>query len=136
MTHAKVYVSIIVATVVLFYKGWRKIQGSPSKGVELNLPIRILSFGLYLALAMRFIVVLLLPISSNAYFLGYSLSLLSVKTPQSPAPDLIIASGECLFLSESLHTTDSCFLVIAASVVVLIFGTQRVRCNGLVRILP
>ncbi|KAJ8086185.1 hypothetical protein PM082_005008 [Marasmius tenuissimus] len=79
-------VALEVATVVLFYKRWVQVQqGSPSKAVELNLPIRILSFGLYLVIAM-------------------SMSLLSVNTPQSPAPDLIIAS--------------------ASSVVVLIFGTQ------------
>ncbi|ESK93752.1 hypothetical protein Moror_1450 [Moniliophthora roreri MCA 2997] len=76
-----------VATVILFYKGWRKVQqGSSSKGIELNLPLRILSFGLYLVLCM-------------------SLSLLSVQSPESPAPDLIIAS--------------------ASSVVVFIFGTQK-----------
>ncbi|KAG7096668.1 hypothetical protein E1B28_004082 [Marasmius oreades] len=75
------------ATVVLFYKRWVQVQqGSSSKAIDLNLPIRILSFGLYLVIAM-------------------SMSLLSIKTPQSPAPDLIIAS--------------------ASMVVVLIFGTQR-----------
>lgn len=75
------------ATVVLFYKRWVQVQqGSSSKAIEFNLPIRILSFGLYLVIAM-------------------SMSLLSIKTPQSPAPDLIIAS--------------------ASMVVVLIFGTQR-----------
>ncbi|KAF9268233.1 hypothetical protein L218DRAFT_1073564 [Marasmius fiardii PR-910] len=80
-------IALEVATVVLFYKRWVQVQqGTSSKAIELNLPIRILSFGLYLVIAM-------------------SMSLLSIKTPQSPAPDLIIAS--------------------ASMVVVLIFGTQR-----------
>uniref|UniRef100_A0A0W0FKU5 G-protein coupled receptors family 1 profile domain-containing protein n=1 Tax=Moniliophthora roreri TaxID=221103 RepID=A0A0W0FKU5_MONRR len=95
-----------VATVILFYKGWRKVQqGSSSKGIELNLPLRILSFGLYLVLCMRYISSVIPEAIVKRLFLGYSLSLLSVQSPESPAPDLIIAS--------------------ASSVVVFIFGTQK-----------
>ncbi|THV05400.1 hypothetical protein K435DRAFT_961162 [Dendrothele bispora CBS 962.96] len=77
-----------VWTVVLFYKRWLSSQKGNHhmlSTLELNLPIRILSFGLYLAIAL-------------------SMSLLSISSPQSPIPDLIIAS--------------------AATVVILIFGTQ------------
>lgn len=82
-----VTISLEVATVVLFYRKWSQVQqGSSTKALELNLPIRILSFGVYLAIA-------------------FCLSLLSVKSPQSPAPDLIIA--------------------FASTVVVVIFGTQK-----------
>jgi len=77
-----------VWTIVLFYKRWNSIERGSSgmfTAAELNLPVRILSFGIYLLVAM-------------------SLSLLSVKSPESPAPDLMIAS--------------------AATVLILIFGTQ------------
>ncbi|KAJ4492826.1 hypothetical protein C8J55DRAFT_533741 [Lentinula edodes] len=75
-------------TIVLFYKRWVSIARGSSgmfTAAELNLPLRILAFGMYLLVAM-------------------SLSLLSMKSPESPIPDLIIAS--------------------AATVVILIFGTQ------------
>ncbi|KAJ3857169.1 hypothetical protein EV368DRAFT_71183 [Lentinula lateritia] len=77
-------------TIVLFYKRWVSIARGSSgmfTAAELNLPLRILAFGIYLLVAM-------------------SLSLLSMKSPESPIPDLIIAS--------------------AATVVILIFGTQLV----------
>ncbi|KAF5393738.1 hypothetical protein D9757_000327 [Collybiopsis confluens] len=77
-----------VWTIVLFYKRWNSIERGSSgmfTAAELNLPARILSFGVYLLVAM-------------------SLSLLSIKSPESPAPDLMIAS--------------------AATVLILIFGTQ------------
>ncbi|KIK65632.1 hypothetical protein GYMLUDRAFT_240138 [Collybiopsis luxurians FD-317 M1] len=77
-----------VWTIVLFYKRWTSIQRGSSGAfsrAELNLPLRILSFGIYLLVAM-------------------SLSLLSVSSPESPVPDLMIAS--------------------AATVLIFIFGTQ------------
>jgi len=77
-----------VWTIILFYKRWTSIDRGRSKvftAAELNLPIRILAFGLYIMVAM-------------------SLSLLSIKSPESPAPDLVIAS--------------------AATIVIAIFGTQ------------
>ncbi|KAJ3805591.1 hypothetical protein F5876DRAFT_81621 [Lentinula aff. lateritia] len=64
-------------TIVLFYKRWVSIARGSSgmfTAAELNLPLRILAFGMYLLVAM-------------------SLSLLSMKSPESPIPDLIIASG-------------------------------------------
>ncbi|KAJ3761016.1 hypothetical protein EV360DRAFT_38704 [Lentinula raphanica] len=75
-------------TIVLFYKRWaHTTKGSASfTACELNLSMRIFGFGIYVLIAM-------------------SLSLLSMSSPESPVPDLIIAS--------------------AATVVILIFGTQR-----------
>jgi len=73
-------------TVVILVKQWNVQKGSTMRrSLELSLPIRILAFGFYITIAL-------------------SLSLLSIKTPQSPVPDLAIAS--------------------AATVVTLIFGTQ------------
>ncbi|KAJ3966266.1 hypothetical protein EV361DRAFT_1014934, partial [Lentinula raphanica] len=75
-------------TIVLFYKRWaHTTKGNASfTACELNLSMRIFGFGIYVLIAM-------------------SLSLLSMSSPESPVPDLIIAS--------------------AATVVILIFGTQR-----------
>jgi len=78
-----------VWTVALLYKRWVavRVRGSTFRwNIELNLPLRILSFGLYVSVAL-------------------SLSLLAIQQPESPAPDLVIAS--------------------AASFVMVIFGTQR-----------
>jgi len=78
----------IVWTVVILFRRW---QLSRDRGfhlkwtVDLSLPIRIIAFGVYIIAAM-------------------SLSLLSLKSPSSPVPDLVIAS--------------------AGTAVVLIFGTQ------------
>ncbi|KAJ3743395.1 hypothetical protein DFH05DRAFT_1495815 [Lentinula detonsa] len=72
-----------VWTIVLFCKRGNSGMFTTS---ELDLPLRILAFGIYILVA-------------------FSLSLLSMKAPESPIPDLIIAS--------------------AATVVILIFGTQR-----------
>jgi len=77
-----------VWTIVLFYRRWFSIERGSSgmfDAAMLNLPIRILAFGIYLIVAL-------------------SLSLLSTESPESPVPDLAIAS--------------------AATVVILIFGTQ------------
>jgi len=75
-----------VWTAVLFFRRWRYARrGNQMSSVNLNLPVRILAFGLYLAMCL-------------------SLSLVSINSPQSPVPDLAIAT--------------------AASVVILIFGTQ------------
>jgi len=77
-----------VWTIVLFYKRWVSIERGRIgvlTAAELNLPIRIMAFGIYVIVAM-------------------SLSLLSIKSPESPAPDLVIAS--------------------AATVLIAIFGTQ------------
>ncbi|KAF9481978.1 hypothetical protein BDN70DRAFT_830008 [Pholiota conissans] len=78
----------MVWTVVLLY---RRIMLAKKHGlrprwtVDLNFPVRILLFGVYVIIAL-------------------SLSLLSIKAPSSPAPDLVIA--------------------LAATVLILIFGTQ------------
>ncbi|KAF7331774.1 hypothetical protein MKEN_00057300 [Mycena kentingensis (nom. inval.)] len=68
-------------TLVIIYKNY-KLKGA----LDLNLPLRVMAFGLYVVIAI-------------------SLSLLSVSSPSSPIPDLVIAS--------------------AATVIILIFGTQR-----------
>jgi hypothetical protein len=68
-------------TLVIIFKN-HKLKGA----VDLNLPLRVMAFGFYVVIAM-------------------GLSILSVTSPQSPVPDLVIAS--------------------AATVVILIFGTQR-----------
>jgi hypothetical protein len=78
-----------VWTIVLFYRRWTSLERGSSgmfTAAELNLPLRILAFGIYLGIAL-------------------SLSLLSIKSPESPIPDLTIAS--------------------AATVLIVIFGTQR-----------
>jgi len=78
-----------VWAMVLLYKRWTalKAQGGTLQGsLDLSMPIRIFGFGFYITIAL-------------------SLSLLSIKAPESPAPDLIIAS--------------------AATVLLAIFGTQR-----------
>ncbi|KAJ4472146.1 hypothetical protein J3R30DRAFT_1040836 [Lentinula aciculospora] len=78
-------------TIILVYKRWISIARESSEmftAAELNLPLRILAFGIYIMVAM-------------------SMSLLSMKSPESPIPDLIIASVES-----------------AATVVILIFATQ------------
>ncbi|KAF7301609.1 hypothetical protein MIND_00726400 [Mycena indigotica] len=69
-------------TLVILFKNHKVNQGV----LELSLPIRVMAFGLYVIIAI-------------------SLSLLSVTSPESPIPDLVIAS--------------------AATVIILIFGTQR-----------
>ncbi|KAJ7873326.1 hypothetical protein B0H14DRAFT_2502428 [Mycena olivaceomarginata] len=77
-----------VWTLVILYKNWMVVEqpgAKPRVAVELSLPIRVLAFGLYVIMAM-------------------SLSLLSVRAPESPVPDLVIAC--------------------AATVVILIFATQ------------
>ncbi|TFK43286.1 hypothetical protein BDQ12DRAFT_171976 [Crucibulum laeve] len=79
---------IEVWTVLILYKRWTALRAGGSSlrwSMELNLPVRIMGFGFYIIIAM-------------------SLSLLSIKSPSSPVPDLVIAS--------------------AATVVMLIFGTQ------------
>ncbi|KAF8165091.1 hypothetical protein B0H34DRAFT_222492 [Crassisporium funariophilum] len=79
---------IIVWTVVILYKQWKSLRETGSRlqwSMDLSLPLRILGFGIYIIVAM-------------------SLSLLSVQSPSSPVPDLVIAS--------------------AATVLLLIFGTQ------------
>jgi len=77
-----------VWTMVIIYKRWVAVRGQGSKlrwNMELNLPLRILAFGLFVIVAL-------------------SLSLLSVKSPQSPVPDLVIAAS--------------------ATMIMLVFGTQ------------
>jgi len=78
-----------VWTMCILYKrrlALRRQGSSLRTTMELNFPLRIIAFGFYIIIAL-------------------SLSVLSVKSPESPVPDLVIAS--------------------AASVVILIFGTQR-----------
>ncbi|KAJ6516241.1 hypothetical protein C8R45DRAFT_236784 [Mycena sanguinolenta] len=73
-----------VWTLVILFKNGS--QASKARVViELSLPLRVMAFGLYVTIAM-------------------SLSLLSIRAPQSPIPDLVIAC--------------------AATVVILIFATQ------------
>jgi quinol-cytochrome oxidoreductase complex cytochrome b subunit len=77
-----------VWTVVILYKNRKVAQqpgAKPRIDVELSLPLRVMAFGLYVIVAL-------------------SLSLLSMKAPESPIPDLVIAC--------------------AATVIILIFGTQ------------
>ncbi|KAH8830594.1 hypothetical protein DL96DRAFT_1554018 [Flagelloscypha sp. PMI_526] len=69
-------------TVVILYKrfmGLRRQGISLNLSFELNLPIRVLAFGVYITLAM-------------------SLSLLSISSPASPVPDLAIASAATFVL--------------------------------------
>ncbi|KAF8665710.1 hypothetical protein AX16_000160 [Volvariella volvacea WC 439] len=77
-----------VWTMAFLYKRWVAIRRQGSKlrwNMELSLPLRILAFGIFVIIAL-------------------SLSLLSVNSPETPIPDLVIAS--------------------ASTVVFFIFGTQ------------
>jgi len=77
----------IVWTMFLLYKRLTMTKAElPKWTMDLSLPFRIIGFGFYIIIAM-------------------SLSLLSIKSPSSPAPDLVIASAATFFI--------------------LIFGTQR-----------
>lgn len=42
-----------VWTLVMLYKNWRSTRHPGGVGVELSLPIRVMAFGLYVILAMR-----------------------------------------------------------------------------------
>jgi len=75
--------------VIILYKRYTalKSKGSPYKEkLDHSMPLRVLAYGLYSTIAL-------------------SLSLLSINAPESPVPDLMIAT--------------------ASSVLLLIFGTQR-----------
>ncbi|KAF7433395.1 hypothetical protein PC9H_005345 [Pleurotus ostreatus] len=95
-TMTVVAASILLATVILeiwtvvyLYRLSRTIKrtgGKVSSIIDLSFPIRIIAFGFYVMIAL-------------------SLSLLSITTPRSPVPDLMIST--------------------AATVVIVIFGTQR-----------
>ncbi|KAJ7087186.1 hypothetical protein B0H15DRAFT_842967 [Mycena belliarum] len=64
-----------VWTLAMLYNHWKVARNPGEKArvpFELNLPIRVMGFGLYVIVAM-------------------SLSLLSVQAPESPLPDLVIA---------------------------------------------
>ncbi|KAF8897189.1 hypothetical protein BD779DRAFT_1667202 [Infundibulicybe gibba] len=77
-----------VWTMVILYKRWVVVRQKGFKlqlSMELSLPTRTMAFGFYIIIAL-------------------SLSLLSIKSPESPVPDLVIAS--------------------AATVALFIFGTQ------------
>lgn len=68
--------------------------------LDISLPVRIIAFGFYVIIAMRCIsapssVVFALLTKCNFS----SLSLLSITSPQSPVPDLMIASGVVSSLS-------------------------------------
>jgi len=79
----------IVATIRIIYyrlKATRSQGSRIQRTIDLSLPLRIITFGIYITVAM-------------------SLSLLSISTPSSPVPDLVIAS--------------------AATIMLLIFGSQR-----------
>jgi hypothetical protein len=78
-----------VWTVSLLYRRWVAVRERAATirwNIELNLPLRILGFGLFVIVAC-------------------SLSVLAILQPESPVPDLVIAS--------------------AASFIMVIFGTQR-----------
>jgi len=78
----------IASTIRILYSRWKATRSQDSRmqwTIDLSLPFRIITFGIYITVAM-------------------SLSLLSISTPSSPVPDLVIAS--------------------AATVMLLIFGTQ------------
>jgi len=80
---------LMAYTLSLLYRRIRLAKRNaprPRWTLDLNFPYRIMVFGIYVIVA-------------------FSLSLLSVTSPSSPVPDLVIAS--------------------AATVVILIFGTQR-----------
>ncbi|KAF5363741.1 hypothetical protein D9756_000608 [Leucocoprinus leucothites] len=84
-----------VWTIIILYRKWKIQRDSfPTRGaLELSLPFRIITFGFYIIIAL----------SLNR--IPISLSLLSIKSPESPVPDLMIAT--------------------AATVVMLVFGTQK-----------
>ncbi|KAF9468826.1 hypothetical protein BDZ94DRAFT_1303986 [Collybia nuda] len=97
--------------MVFLYKRYHALKNQGAKArssLDLSMPIRILAFGFYLAIALRFgssisphgPVFLLFDLTGFI-----SLSLLSIKAPGSPVPDIMIAT--------------------AATVLLLIFGTQR-----------
>ncbi|KAJ8523033.1 hypothetical protein ONZ45_g487 [Pleurotus djamor] len=82
-----------VWTVILLYRLYQASKRTGSKlSIDLSFPIRIIAFGFYIMLAL-------------------CLSLISIKSPRSPAPDLIIST--------------------AATVVIVIFGTQKDILKGL-----
>lgn len=94
------------------------------KKLDISLPIRIITFGFYVIIAMRYISLpssMVFPLLTKCNFC--SLSLLSTTSPESPVPDLMIASGD---LSRSLHLVLLLTCIPqGATVVLLIFGTQR-----------
>ena len=80
---------------MLLIRRWQLSRDHESRlkwTVDLSLPIRIIAFGVYIIAAMRLehnpLTIETLYISDKS-----SLSLLSIKSPSSPAPDLVIASG-------------------------------------------
>ncbi|KAF9535001.1 hypothetical protein CPB83DRAFT_843316 [Crepidotus variabilis] len=73
----------IVWTIVLLYRRWNLTS---VVSIDLNFPIRIMLFGIYIVVA-------------------FSLSLISIPTPSTPVPDLVIATASTFFI--------------------LIFGTQQ-----------
>ncbi|RDB20443.1 hypothetical protein Hypma_012473 [Hypsizygus marmoreus] len=75
--------------LLILYKRWVALNANRLKSttsLELSMPLRVIAYGFYSTLAL-------------------SLSLLSIKAPESPVPDLMIAS--------------------ASSVLMVIFGTQK-----------
>ncbi|KAF9569427.1 hypothetical protein CPC08DRAFT_701915 [Agrocybe pediades] len=89
---------MMVWIMVLLYKRLQSMKALPvhlrsnARKLDLSFPLRILTFGFYIVIAM-------------------SLSLLSVTSPSTPAPDIVIAS--------------------APTFVILIFGSQRDVVNVL-----
>lgn len=78
------------------YKRYRALKGRGAKArssMDFSMPIRILAFGLYLASALRFVgfpIPRQLEVNSPV---TTSLSLTSIQAPESPIPDLMIATG-------------------------------------------
>lgn len=95
--------------------------------LDLNFPIRIMAFGTYVIIALRSAPIkkalrcdILLTRSC------FSLSLISVTSPSSPVPDITIATGRLNDHRFYLLMIDQNGIS-AATVFVLIFGTQSVR---------
>ncbi|KAF8075989.1 hypothetical protein FPV67DRAFT_1649046 [Lyophyllum atratum] len=68
--------------ILIIYKRWRILisKGIDMSGtLDLSMPVRVLAYGFYSSIAL-------------------SLSLISIKAPENPAPDLIIASASSFFL--------------------------------------
>ncbi|CAA7260287.1 unnamed protein product [Cyclocybe aegerita] len=73
---------LIIWTTVMIYKRWKQSLGQGAKArwtSDLSLPIRIICFGFYVIICM-------------------SLSLLSVKSPSTPVPDVLISTAATVFL--------------------------------------
>lgn len=111
---------------MIVYKRWKTLRSQGlelRKAMDLSFPFRIMAFGLYTIIALRSV--------GSPYSCQYSwqaaehsLSLLSIKSPSSPVPDLVIACGG---FSPSFSMLLQVDCDKAATLVILIFGTQKVK---------